>query len=145
MPEVQSIHLNLQTGRMDGAGTDGNVYLGVCGREFYVDTTSDDFERGSTRNYIFGDGANVINKPPNDPRSQRLLTENVVRFPVYIRFQPESGSDNWNLQRAVVTFNGDLFPQWDTASFVRSDNGIWLGTRSGLYVHIPMHQDVVIQ
>lgn len=130
---------------MDGAGTDGDVYLGVCGREFYVDTESDDFECGSARDYVFGDGANVINKPDNDPRGQLLLTENVERFPVYLRFQPRSRSDNWNLQRAVVTFNENLLPQWDTASFVRPDAGIWLGIRSGLYVHLPMHQDRVVQ
>ncbi len=137
MPEIQSIHLTLKTGRMDGAGTDGDVYLGVCGREFYVDTESDDFERGSAREYVFGDGANVINKPNNDPRRQRLLTENVERFPVYLRFQPRSRSDNWNLQQAVMTFNDESFlSQWDSAIFVRPADGIWLGIRSGLYVHL---------
>ena len=44
MPQINSIQLHLQTGDLSGAGTDGDVYLGVCGREFSIDTTSDDFE-----------------------------------------------------------------------------------------------------
>jgi hypothetical protein len=136
---IQSIHLNIQTGDLSGAGTDGDIYLGICGREFRADTTADDFERGSTRLYIFGDGANVLNASTNDPREQQLLLANVDGLPVYVRFQPRNSGDNWRLQRATVTLNGLLFPMWDTASFLQ--RGIWLGTRSGLYVHLPRHQD----
>ena len=55
MPQITSIHLTLITGNASGAGTDGDVYLGICGREFFVDTTANDFERGASREYIFGD------------------------------------------------------------------------------------------
>ena len=141
MTLIRSIQLQLNTGNMDGAGTDGDVYLGVCGREFYVDTSADDFERGSSRLYIFGDGANVNNPPNNDPRKQSLHIENVGNFPVYLRFQPQSRTDNWNIQRAEVSFNQNFFPRWDTASFVSQSVGIWMGTRSSLFLHIPPHQD----
>jgi len=147
MPQIDTIGLNLKTGNLSGAGTDGDVYLGVCGREFSIDTTRDDFERGSARTYILGDGSNVNNAAVNDPREQRLFVENVDNFPVYIRFQPQGRSDNWQLQRATLSFNGDIFPQWDTSSFVGNDpaSGIWLGTRSGLFVHIPRHQDAGVK
>ena len=139
MPQIDQIAPNIQTGDLEDAGTDGDIYLGVCGREFYVDSQSDDFERGAVFTYIFGDGANVSNPPPNDPRSHLLLTENVERFPTYIRFQPENRNDHWFMQDAEFSFNGQILPQWGTSSFLR--RGIWLGTRSGMYVHLPMHLD----
>jgi hypothetical protein len=143
MARIEVIRLHLETGSRSGAGTDGDVYLGVCGREFSVDTTRDDFERGSSREYVFGTGANVNSASVNDPREQALFVENVKNFPVYIRFQPQNRNDNWQVQRAEVSFNDDFFPRWDTASFVPNDpaKGIWLGVRSGLVVHVPLHQD----
>lgn len=138
MPAINSIHLHIQTGDLSGAGTDGDVYLGLCGREFSIDTTRDDFERGAAREYILGDGANINNAMVNDPRGQRLFTENVAKFPVYIRFQPRSRTDNWQLQRADVRFNGSLHIDWDTANYISNNpqKGIWLGVRSGLVVHL---------
>ncbi|HYI14004.1 MAG TPA: hypothetical protein VEX37_01335 [Thermomicrobiales bacterium] len=141
MTQITSIQFRLITGNVDGASTDGDVYLGVCGREFYVDSSANDFQQGSSRLYIFGVGANVLNPANNDPRKQSLQIESVDNFPVYLRFQPQSRSDNWNVQRAEVSFNGNFFPRWDTASFVSQRTGIWMGTRSGLFLHIPRHQD----
>ena len=141
LTRITSIEFQLNTGNLSGAGTDGDVYLGVCGREFYVDTTEDDFERGSSRKYIFGDGANVNNLNDNDPRDHSLHIENVDNFPVYVRFEPRSRSDNWHLQRAEVSFNGNFFPRWDTNDYIPQRVGIWMGTRSTLFVHIPRHSD----
>lgn len=140
MTLITSIQFQLITGSMSGAGTDGDVYLSVCGREFYVDTSADDFERGSSRLYVFGDGANVNNPPTNDPRQHNLHIENVNNFPVYLRFQPRSRTDNWNVQRAEVSFNQNIFPRWDTASFISQREGIWMGTRSSMFLHIPPHE-----
>ncbi len=142
MPRINTIALHVQTGNLSGAGTDGSVYLGVCGREFLIDTSHDDFERGSVRDYVLGEGSNINNAAVNDPREQLLLVENVDDFPVYLRFQPRPGSDHWQLQRATVWFNGDILTQWDTYFYV-SDHptrGIWLGIRSGLFVHIPRNR-----
>lgn len=138
MPLIQSIQLHIQTGNLSGAGTDGDVYLGLCGREFSIDSTRDDFERGATRSYVLGDGANINNAAVNDPRSQRLFTENVSKFPVYIRFQPQTRTDNWQVQRADVRFEDALHIDWDTVNFVSNDpaKGIWLGVRSGLFLHL---------
>ena len=117
MPQITSIVLHhIETGILSGAGTDGDVYLGVCVREFSIDSKEDDFERGAGRSYVLGDGADVRNADVNDPRKQLLFTENVDQFPVYIRFQPRSRSDNWQLQRADVRFNNALSPEWDTFS-----------------------------
>lgn len=100
MPQITKIEFHLETGDLSGAGTDGDVYLGICGREFSIDSTKDDFERNSGRTYVLGDEADIRNAEFNDPRKQRLFTENVPNFPVYVRFQPQGRGDNWHVVRA---------------------------------------------
>jgi hypothetical protein len=138
MPQINSIQLHLQTGTGSGSDTDGDVYLGICGREFSIDSSADDFESGQARTYVLGEGATIRNADVNDPRKQRLFTENVSNFPVYIRFQPKSRHDHWQLQRADVRFNNSLHIDWDTVPFVANDpkQGIWLGVRCGVFVHL---------
>jgi hypothetical protein len=141
MAAITSIQVSIQTMDTSGAGTDGDVYLGFSGREFYLDTTADDFERGSSRTYRLGDGPNVLFASVNDPRKPQLAVENVDRFPVWIRFVPRGRDDNWILGRAVVTLNDRLFPMWDTAEYISFREGIQLGTHSGLFVHLLRHND----
>ena len=136
MPQITKIEFHLETGDLSGAGTDGDVYLGLCGREFSIDSSRDDFERGSGRTYVLGEEADIRNAEFNDPRKQNLFTENVPNFPVYVRFQPQTRGDNWHVVRADVRFNGALHIDWDTLPSVRRTEGIWLGVRSGLVVHL---------
>ena len=105
MTPINSIQLNIQTGGLSNAGTDGDVYLGLGGREFSIDSSADDFERGSSRLYNLGEGSNVLHSNLNDPREPPLYTEQVANYPVYIRFNPKSRNDTWQLQRADVMFN----------------------------------------
>ena len=87
---VNTIYLKLNTRPVENAGTDGRVYLGIGGREFYVDSEYedyDDFEAGSTRTYIFGevpsptylDGEWAPARYPedNDPRQPWNLQDNI--------------------------------------------------------------------
>jgi hypothetical protein len=140
MPRINTITLNITTGTggpAGTAGTRGDVYLGVCGREFYADTSiteNEDFVAGSTTEFVFGDGANVGNPGINDPRQHSLFTEDVKHFPTYIRFQPRSPEDQWLMVRALMSFNNTINPTWDTASWL--GRSIWLGNTSGLYVHL---------
>ena len=46
MADIQSIAALLFTSRAEDASTDGDVYLGIGGREFYLDTSEDDYESG---------------------------------------------------------------------------------------------------
>lgn len=141
MARIRSIHLQLNTLGVNDGGTDGDVYLGVCGREFYIDSTTNDFQSGASKAYIFGEGANILHADDNDPRTQGLDTEDVDRFPMYIRFQPKNRDDRWNLQRAQVSFNGNFFPRWDTFGYISHRTGIWMGTRASMSVAIPPHND----
>jgi len=141
MTPITSLHVTIQTVATSGAGTDGDVYLGFGGREFSLDSTADDFEAGSSRTYRLGAGATVQNAAVNDPRRPQLTVENVDRFPVWVRFQPQGCEDSWILGRATVTVNDRLFPMWDTAEYIAQSSGIRLGTHSGLFVHLLRHGD----
>ena len=141
MAQIDSIQVNINTGDESGAGTDGSIYVGLAGREFHLDTSADDFERGSSHKYVLGVGSDVVNPAVNDPRKQFMQVEDVDAFPIYVRFEPNNDGDNWNLARADVSFNDNLFPRWETTTFVSSTEGIWLGQRSGTVVHLRKHLD----
>jgi hypothetical protein len=141
MAQIESIQISINTGDESGGGTDGSIYLGVCGREFHLDTSADDFERGSGHEYVLGAGSDVVSPAVNDPRKQFLQIEDVDAFPVYVRFEPNNSGDNWNLARAEMSFNENFFPRWVTTSFISEDDGIWLGQRSGNVVHLRKHLD----
>ena len=135
MTLIRSVHALVYTGSEDGAGTDGDVYVGACGREFRLNTAGNDFERGSRYTYRFGTFPTVADPELNDPQRQLLRLEDVGRLPLYIRFAPRERSDRWKLQRAIVAFNSEETPLWDSA--VNAPNGIWLGTNAGLILHLP--------
>jgi hypothetical protein len=114
MAQIESIQVHIETGDESGAGTDGSIYVGVGGREFHLDTSADDFERGSSHDYVLGEGSDVVNPAVNDPRKQFVQTEEVESFPIYVRFEPNNSGDNWNLgasgdelQRSVLPRVGD--------------------------------------
>ena len=99
------IDVGVATGCQGGAGTDGDVYIGVCGREVYIDTAYDDFEQNSNRTYILGAGANIEYAGYNDPRNPQLNTADLDKFPVYLRFEPRGDGPDWNLEQVDVTVN----------------------------------------
>ncbi len=139
MASIKKISININTASDSGAGTDGDVYIGFCGREFFCDTTADDFERGSSRTYVFGEGSTVLNASLNDPRSPQLQDSDIDQYPVYVRFVGGSRSDNWKLQRVVVTYNDQLLPMYEL--LLARGAGIWMGTRTTGIVFLKKHVD----
>jgi hypothetical protein len=135
MTLIRSVHVLIYTADEEGAGTDGDVYVGAAGREFHLDTGANDFERGTHFVYRFGTFPTVINTEANDPQRQRLLLESIDSLPLYIRFAPSQRDDRWKLERAVVAFNSEETPLWD--SDVNAPDGIWLDMRAGLVLHLP--------
>jgi hypothetical protein len=127
MAFLNKIKVTITTGRDAGAGTDASVYLGLAGREFRCDTSADDFERGSTRDYIFGDDANIQRPHDNDPRKPPLDIADVNLFPAYIRFS-QAGGSSWLLADAKVYVENETAPRFETPI---SNNPIWLGDASG--------------
>lgn len=140
MAIIRSVTVLLRTADVSGAGTDGDVYVGVGGREFFVDSDANDFERGSSRVYRFGNNAEftddvMLNRSLNDPRDQNLTTGAADRLPAYIRFAPAGGDDNWKLELAIVGLNSQ--PPMIYWSLQNAPRGIWLGRKAGLWLHLP--------
>ena len=145
MAQVTGILCQVITGDVENAGTDGRVYLGLGGREFRLDSSADDYERGSWREYILGRGpvepnlpqpqVRVLNKGLNDPRKGFPLdTVNLTKSPVYLRFEPEGSSPDWNLKFTAVLVYAGAFVAAFTAP-VALDN-LWLGDSIGKILYL---------
>jgi hypothetical protein len=143
--QITGILCQIITGNVGGAGTDGRVYLGLGGREFRLDSSADDYERGSWREYILGVGPVEPNLPPpqvrvqnKDKNDQRLEfpldTVNLGRSPVYIRFEPESSGDYWNLHAAAALVYAGQFVVGYTPP-VDFDN-LWMGQAMGKVLYL---------
>ena len=88
-----------------------------------MNSTADDYERDSLREYVMGRGpvepnlpgpqTRVLEGDQNDPRvGFPLDTAHLTRTPVYIRFEPAGSNANWNLRSAwalVYTGAGQFF------------------------------------
>ena len=140
MVTIQKIVFKFRTSDTEDAGTDGEVYVGFCGREFHVGTSYEDFERGAVRRYSSGmstqeDEVNLANPTLNDPRSfPPLDSEDIPLYPVYIRFEPVGRYDHWSLQYVSVSAAGlkyeALEPEDDAAIYTV------LGYKSGKYLYL---------
>ena len=147
MAAVTGVLAQIITGKLDGAGTDGRVYLGLGGREFRLDSSQDDYERGSGREYILGRAPLEPNLPPpqirvlnpdrNDPRKDFPLdTANVDAAPVYVRFEPEGDSPDWNLRSAIIlvyTGEGQFVVAYVPP---QGFDNLWLGDRYGKVLYL---------
>ena len=86
MVTIQKIVFRIRTANIENAGTDGEVYIGFCGREFHVGTSYEDFERGAERNYSAGMSAvagevDLRDPTMNDPRAfPRLDSEDIKQY-----------------------------------------------------------------
>ena len=128
MPAIESVFVQIRTGNLTDAGTDGEVYLGICGREFRLDSSGNNFERGAVDTFRLGAGGNVKNGDRNDPRSPQLRTEDLDKFPVYIRFDPVGSSPDWNLGFVVVQLGAEFGAILNP--------GLWLGRVSGKFCYL---------
>jgi hypothetical protein len=147
MAKITGILCQIITGNVSGAGTDGSVYLGLGGREFRLDSSADDYERGSWREYILGLGPlepdlpppqiRVNNRDKNDPRlGFPLDTENLGRTPVYIRFEPESSGDNWNVHAAAALVYAPNFVVGYVLPF--DFDNLWMGQAMGKVLYLTL-------
>jgi hypothetical protein len=121
----------LETADEPEAGTNGAVYLGLGGREFRCDTSSNNFKKGATDTFIFGQFANVLQPDRNDPTLPQLIVSRVDRFPVYVRFD-QRGSNAWKFRRLTVRLTVVPGPQPPGyTSDIHHPGGLWLGSDTG--------------
>lgn len=150
MAQITGLLVQIATGNVSGAGTDGNIYLGICGREFRLDSTVDDYERGSVREYLLGElqpvgsppfppQVHVLNPEHNDPRLDYPLdTDDLSRSPVYIRFEPRGSDDNWNLRFAAALVYKGSPPGFHNAYIppMEANDSLWLGQSYGKFLFL---------
>jgi hypothetical protein len=152
MTHVDKITVDVKTRDATNAGTNGEVYLGLGGREFRLDQPGDQFKKGDNNHFVIGVGSNVENKsindlpliPPangNSPEINDDIVTGTNPFPVYVRLDPKDDHDNdWNVESVRVSaFAGGgggggtprtfVFPK---ASGIHTEGAIWLGRNSGL-------------
>ena len=134
---VRKISVEITTSFAKGASTDGDVFLGLGGREFRLDIADhEDFGDGDETTYEFGEGANVSHPERNDPRrGLPLELDHVTSRPVYIRLDAHDGADDWNVAnvrvRVQATDGGAEYSALDGGS-----ENIWLGKQSGSVLHL---------
>ena len=149
MGVLNGFRLQLVTGSSSGAKTDGDVYVGLGGREFYVDSEANDFEASTSLSYAYGGSPatgseRVKHAEWNDPRRPLIEDFDVMRNPIYLRFVPRQlptggldRDDNWELAVARLSLKWDgpilAFPDPPIALIVNGP--IWLGIRRGQIVH----------
>jgi serine protease len=132
---ITQIKVEIKTGNMNGAGTNGRIYLGIGGREFKLDQPGNQFEKGDSDTFTIGTGSNIENAAVNDlPTSNNTESPiishlDILIFPKYIRFDPNDSDDNWNVEKVQV----EVVDIGRTYQGPR-DGNIWLGSRSGLFL-----------
>ena len=118
MANVNQISVLIKTGAQGmAAGTHGDAYLGIGCKEFYLTEFRDkDFQPGLAQTIVLSGLAQAIvsgketnigaSLDDNDSCSPyQIVTENLPKCPLYIRFEPGSRYDYWDLDEIRVTVN----------------------------------------
>jgi hypothetical protein len=143
MVSVTGIVCQIVTGRQ--SSTDGDVYLGLGGREFAINSEADDFSPGSLQEFVLGAAplgtvappqARVLDSDLNDPRKQLPLeTDRFESLPRYLRFEPEGPLDNWNIAWAAILVYTKQRQFFVGYRLPKEFSNIWLGRDFGKALH----------
>ena len=132
---IDRIEVTLTTGSEDDAGTDGQVYLIIAGREFNLNRRNhNDREVAATDTYVLGRGANIEHAAMNSPQGMPIRM--VWNNPIGLRFEPvatPNPPDRWMMSDAYLS----VFTEGgyeDTATVDVSLAPSWLGFHFGLVV-----------
>ena len=155
MADVERIILEIVTASEPGSEPDGAVFLGIGGREFRIKSASEDFKAtGQPEWFILGPHTpeQSLEKPLhpaiehfNNPIRHYSLTEkDVSEFPLYIRFVPTSGDDNWQIARvrAEVPGSADPFHYETFENLTGEEATLWLGDRSGNILYLRWQEPI---
>lgn len=146
MAHIEQIQVIVVTGSVNGAGTNGRIFLGMGGREFRLNKSGNQFQKGDTDTFQIGgvigpdsinnqNNSNDLPAVPGTVNAPAIEYSTLDEYPTYIRFEPQNSDDNWNVQSVSVNIkesgaNGESITLND-----RTGNGnIWLGNDSGLFL-----------
>ncbi len=134
---IRNIAVRVETADAPGAGTDGRVYVGLGGREFYIDMPGNDLERGMRQTFVLGDGATIKDADKNDPRRPAIDMDDIRAFPAYIRFEPRGDNPNWKVKDIEVDVVPDGGrPMRLTNPWLSGSGGLWIGQRCGEFLFL---------
>ncbi|MFC8006852.1 hypothetical protein ACFUCH_12060 [Streptomyces olivaceus] len=149
MPDITKIQVYLATADVAYASAEGRVYLGIAGREFALRKQGSDtkHQQGEQHTYTLGKDADVAQAQYNDPAQPTLDTDDLDRYPVYIRFVPSGEQPAWCLEWVDVTVN----PQAKIKHYFANPrldgtddkHRIWLDTEYGTVVHLKRNDQQV--
>ena len=146
MAYIEQVGVTVITGNINGASTNGLVYLGIGGREFRLNKGGNQFEKGDTDNFQIGgvagpdsinnqNNSNDLPAVPGTANSPSIEYSTLDDYPTYIRFEPQNEDDNWNVQSVSVDVKeSGASGATRTLSDHTGNGNIWLGKRSGLFL-----------
>lgn len=144
MVHIEQIRLTVITGNINGASTNGHIFCGIGGREFRLNKSGNQFQRGDTDTFQIGGviGPDSINNPnnsndlpplPGTVNAPAIEYNTLDDYPTYIRFEPQDNDDNWNVSRVElrVTDDTNIVHKFNALD---GNGSIWLGENSGLFL-----------
>jgi hypothetical protein len=138
MANITQINVRIFTVQGEDTGTEDQVYLGLGGREFRLESSSNSDMNSPDFTFHLGVDSNVENPNLNDPRAPGLTTDDLEKYPIYIA-KPgnlsNDGDDAWLLGRVDITVNPG--PGQKFFSRLAGNGGsIWLRNESGHILYI---------
>ena len=141
LSKVTGILVQVITGDVANAGTDGNVYLGLGGREFRIDSRADDFERNSWREYVMGHGGwsgsvtPVLNPQWNDPATGSSWTRSISRG------APSTSASSPGVRARTGTSGSrrrscTTLSSWSRSRLPPGFDNLWLGDEMGKILYL---------
>lgn len=143
MANVNQISVLIKTGAQGmAAGTHGDAYLGIGCREFYLTEFRDkNFQPGCaqtivlsglTQAIVFDEEDEEIDFDASPDNSDlcspyQIVTENLSKCPLYIRFEPGSKNDYWDLDEIRVTVDAGF--EHIVFSALGEKSYLWTGVR----------------
>ncbi|QAA75898.1 MAG: hypothetical protein BIP78_0130 [Candidatus Bipolaricaulis sibiricus] len=138
MSQIKRVEIHVRTAHVPGRRPDGDLYVGVGGREFVVSLKREDFPPDRVLVYAFGENPSPTKHAgENDPSAQRLTTDTLRDYPVYVRYEPDGKKDNWCVEdlRIVADGRGGDERRFRAAILGTTEGReapqIWLGKRFG--------------
>jgi hypothetical protein len=104
---VDKIRVSLTTNAQQPKDSNGESFLFIGGREFRINQTDHgDKQPGKEDVVTLGEGSTAVDPTFHDPQkpygTAEPLIEDLDKYPVWLRFDPVDGKDNWHLDRALV-------------------------------------------
>jgi hypothetical protein len=145
MASIKGIKVVIYTSNAPDAGIDsGAVYLGICDREFHLDTAANNCRRGQSDKFILGtwatESTNICNKELNNPQNPPLDSSSLfdakgahARPLPYIRLE---GTDHWNIESVCI----QVYAPGERGNVTYGKtftSGLWLGANAGRICYIP--------